>query len=111
MSWCCASEANQEQELANVSLEEFTVAIDKREDRSAKLGLDITRNDDGGMVHLRIKAIYPGHITRWNKANPDLAVREDDLILKVNDECRSSGGLLERIVTDTTIEMTVGRPS
>merc|ERR1712061_13803 len=69
---------------------EFTITIDKGDDPSAKIGLDITRNDEGTPC-LKIKKVKAGHIMKWNEDHPpDQSVQPDDLIIQVNSESGST---------------------
>merc|ERR1712060_151948 len=88
---------------------QFTITIDKGDDPGAKIGLDITRNDEGQPC-LKIKKVKPGHIMNWNQNQPDQPIQPDDLIIKVNDECESSEKLLERIAKDDKLVIVIKRP-
>merc|ERR1719210_574613 len=93
---------------AEPQYKEFTITINKGDDPTAKIGLDITRSDDGQPC-LKIKKVKPGHIMNWNETHPEQAVQQDDLIIKVNDECGSSENLLERIAKDDKLVITMNR--
>merc|ERR1712060_1023262 len=86
----------------------FMISIDKGDDPSAKIGLDITRSDEG-FACLKIKKVKAGHIMNWNKSQPSEAVMQDDLIVEVNGESSSSEKLLERIGKDDKLKIKIKR--
>merc|ERR1719245_820930 len=84
---------------------EFSIQI-RKVASSDKLGLDIVAHNN--RTALRIKAVKPGLIQKWNDDHPDQPVQLGDVIVEVNSVRGNSDKILEK-VRDSTLELVIER--
>merc|ERR1719507_607234 len=79
----------------------FLMRIDKGPLPHPSFGLDLARVDvqEKGHGYLIIRQVKPGFIQDWNLANPDLEVRNGDMIVSANSVDESSAATTATSVT------------
>jgi C-terminal processing protease CtpA/Prc len=79
---------------------QFTIQINKKS--SDSLGAEVLMNDTD---RVKLLAICPGPLAKWNTDNPDKAVKCGDYILSVNGTKGSPTTLMDLIAKNSTIDL------
>jgi len=72
--------------------------------KGEKLGVDLDFGEPE-VVPLRVKGVKPGIISDWNDKNPLNKLEVGDGIVAINGASKDAAGLLEKVLTDTTLVM------
>mmetsp|Transcript_57606 Transcript_57606/g.102176 ORF Transcript_57606/g.102176 Transcript_57606/m.102176 type:complete len:196 (-) Transcript_57606:16-603(-) len=83
-------------------LREFVVDIHRA--KGERLGIDV---DFGDGITLKIKSVGPGVVRDWNDENPRMKLEPYDVIMSINGAREDAHQLLEKILTDSHLEMQI----
>mmetsp|Transcript_143171 Transcript_143171/g.252696 ORF Transcript_143171/g.252696 Transcript_143171/m.252696 type:complete len:333 (-) Transcript_143171:7-1005(-) len=75
--------------------------------KGKKLGMDVDVGD-GVCLHVR-KVEKKGLVAEWNKRNKSKMIEENDIIVTINGFTGDSNALVERIITDNTLTMSIAK--
>uniref|UniRef100_A0A7S2ATR5 PDZ domain-containing protein n=1 Tax=Alexandrium andersonii TaxID=327968 RepID=A0A7S2ATR5_9DINO len=86
-----------------------TMKLHKRKCKREKVGVDVSQLQEGAQTTLLcIRSIRAnGLVSRWNRENPDQRVQCGSIIIACNGARGDSAAILERIVEDEELLLTV----
>mmetsp|Transcript_139859 Transcript_139859/g.389759 ORF Transcript_139859/g.389759 Transcript_139859/m.389759 type:complete len:143 (-) Transcript_139859:249-677(-) len=84
--------------------DEYAITLDKSQ--GLRLGIDVDHQDG---VSLLIETINGGLVEAWNKANPEVAVRQGDRIVEVNNVRDDVLSLVDECKQDKVLHMRLRR--